>query len=318
MNVTNILEIQAACTDPGLALIISLFRTALTVIQIVAPILLIIMASVGFTQLMATPDDKKAVKKQINRFVAAIFILLMPYGVNTVMSFLAQGGSETIDIPTCWTAAEKVKLQISADQKNYRYKSIGDDERKQIVITRHDVEIENYYDGTNSEVSNAEARQHLEEVSENWDSSMDEGRMKVIDKGASLVGKVGYSMGAERNNTSDKPVNLDCSSFVAWAFQKAGYTDVPYGMITGSFIAASNFKPISQSELRPGDIGLKNYVPSGGANHVGIYVGKSSNGKERWLHCSSSPQEGSSVERGPRINYYTSFTIYYRYTGFND
>lgn len=170
------------------------------------------------------------------------------------------------------------------------------------------------------EISNPEAVSQLEVLVKSWPEVMDERRGSVISKGAGLIGKVSYDMyGADTRSGTDHPRTLDCSSFVAWAFQKSGFTDVPYTSTTGTYVSAGNFKRISAAELIPGDIGLINMIPAGGSNHVGIYAGKDQNGTAMWLHCTSRATIGSStVTNGPRISYYTSFAIYYRYTGFRD
>lgn len=122
-------------------------------------------------------------------------------------------------------------------------------------------------------VSNESAKTILEELKKNntapaeaWD---------VIEKGASLIGSVQYSMEKRQADGRDKPEFLDCSSFSAWAFHKAGVTSVPYGSTTATFIDSKRFHDISADQLQPGDIGLKSRTgETGGANHVGIYCGK--------------------------------------------
>lgn len=169
------------------------------------------------------------------------------------------------------------------------------------------------------EITNEEAVGQLNMLMETWPSDMDERRGAVIAKGAGLIGKVTYDMYGEDTRAGvDNPRTLDCSSFVAWAFQKSGFTDVPYWSTTGTFVSSANFTPISASELKPGDVGLMNTIAAGGNNHVGIYVGKDANGTSMWLHCTSHASPGcSTVTDGPRISYYSAFVIFYRYTGFN-
>lgn len=168
-------------------------------------------------------------------------------------------------------------------------------------------------------IANEEAVQQLSQLSATWPASMDERRGAVIAKGASLIGFTTYDMFGEDTRAGvDLPRTLDCSSFTAWAFQKSGFTDVPYGSTTGTFVASSNFRPITVSELIPGDIGLMNTIAAGGSNHVGIYAGEDPNGSKMFLHCTSHATAGSSIINGPRISYYSSFQIFYRYTGFVD
>lgn len=166
-------------------------------------------------------------------------------------------------------------------------------------------------------IANQEAVGQLNMLSAKW-PTMDERRGAVIAKGASLIGYTVYDMyGEDTRSGVDLPRTLDCSSFVAWAYQKCGFVDVPYWSTTGTFVSSSNFKQIDASELVPGDIGLINMIASGGNNHVGIYAGTDSNGTKMFLHCTSHLCAGSSMIDGPRISYYTAFQIFYRYTGFS-
>lgn len=167
-------------------------------------------------------------------------------------------------------------------------------------------------------ITNQEAILQLEELMQSW-PEMDGRRKNVISKGAALIGKVTYSMGAGRDDPSDHPTVKDCSSFVAWSFQKAGFADVPYWSATGTFISSTSFRQIPQSDLLPGDVGLINTIAAGGSNHIGIYVGRDADNMPMWLHCTSHASPGCvTVTDGPRISYYTSFTIFYRYVGFKD
>lgn len=168
------------------------------------------------------------------------------------------------------------------------------------------------------EVTNQETRSRLEEVSASWPGDLEEGRKNIIVKGCTLAGYTTYDMyGADTRSGVDFPRTLDCSSFTAWCFQKCGYTDVPYWSTTGTFLSSSNFYQINRTELKPGDIGLINWVGEGGSNHVGIYVGCDSTGTPMWLHCTSHTCAGSGIVTGPRISYYSSFSLFFRYRGFD-
>ena len=161
-----------------------------------------------------------------------------------------------------------------------------------------------------------EAEDILFELDEENDLS--EEVYNVISKGASLIGKVNYSMEKRQGDGREKPTYLDCSSFVAWSFHKCGYSGVPYSSTTATFIESEQFKTIDAGDLRPGDIGLINSTaPTGGANHVGIYCGKLKNGTKVWLHCTSS--SGTSLTgntSGPMFGAYTGFGYFRRFKKF--
>ena len=120
-------------------------------------------------------------------------------------------------------------------------------------------------------VTNESANSILKELKENNTAPAE--AWKVIEKGASLIGSVRYSMEKRQADGRDNPEFLDCSSFTAWAFHKSGITSVPYASTTATFISSKKFEDISGDKLQPGDIGLKSKTGgTGGANHVGIYL----------------------------------------------
>ncbi len=92
------------CSDPALAGVLTVVKRILLLIQIIAPILLIIAASVKLTHMVKNPDDKKKTKIIINSFIAALVIFLIPVIVNVLM--LALG--ENTNISSCWNNAKDV------------------------------------------------------------------------------------------------------------------------------------------------------------------------------------------------------------------
>lgn len=95
---------------------------------------------------------------------------------------------------------------------------------------------------------------------------------------------------------------IDCSGFVQWAIWTAT-NNKPFsgGTSTISSSIGGIFEEISESELQPGDIGLKH--KGSGNNHTGIYAG---NGF--WYHAAGT---NSGIIRSK----YTGFTVYLRYKG---
>ena len=96
--------VEVNCSSPGLGGILFAIKNMLNLIQIIAPILLIVMASLHIFAVMRNPDDKKRVKKVINSFIAAAVIFFIPMLLNVVMQML--GTSTTIS--DCWNAASNV------------------------------------------------------------------------------------------------------------------------------------------------------------------------------------------------------------------
>ena len=166
-------------------------------------------------------------------------------------------------------------------------------------------------------VTNESANSILKELKENNTAPAE--AWGVIEKGASLIGSVKYSMEQRQVDGRDNPEFLDCSSFTAWAFHKSGITSVPYASTTATFISSKKFEDISGDKLQPGDIGLKSKTGgTGGANHVGIYCGKMKNGTVVWIHCTSSSSTSlTGNSEGAMFGAYTNFTYFRRLKKWN-
>ena len=94
---------QASCSDPGLGSILYIVKKIITLIQIIAPLLLIIMAAIRLTMLMKDPDDKKALPKVRNAFIAAAVVFFVPVIVNAAMAMLG----DSFTLSDCWNNASK-------------------------------------------------------------------------------------------------------------------------------------------------------------------------------------------------------------------
>ena len=68
----------SSCTDNGLGAILIVIKNSLSFIQIIAPITLLIMATIHFINLIRNPDDKKRIPKIKNSFIAAAVIFFIP------------------------------------------------------------------------------------------------------------------------------------------------------------------------------------------------------------------------------------------------
>ena len=88
---------------------------------------------------------------------------------------------------------------------------------------------------------------------------------------------------------SGLPFGMDCSGFVSWAFINAGGDRETLRYIgNGTANQWRNSKSIDWNEVQPGDLLFYQNPASPGTNHVGIVVGRDSDGNLRVVHCSSS------------------------------
>ena len=110
-----ILDVVSTCNSGMLSVVLPAVKNIMLIIQIVAPILLIVMATIELIRLTANPDDKKGLKNIINKFIAAAIIFFIPVFINVVMGLVG----ENTNFSSCWNNA--------ADQSNVNYNVDGND-----------------------------------------------------------------------------------------------------------------------------------------------------------------------------------------------
>ena len=102
----QILEIT--CSSSILKITLGALKKILTVVQIIAPIILIVALISHFTKLMANPDDKKTKKKIMNSIIATAIIFFIPLLVNFVMGLMG----ENFNVSSCWNNAKIIVNSI--------------------------------------------------------------------------------------------------------------------------------------------------------------------------------------------------------------
>lgn len=97
----QILDVSSACNDAALSLVLSAFKKALSLIQLLGPILLFISLTYTFIQLVRKPDEKKYVSRIKNSLIALLVVFFVPLIVNVL--FGALGNTTTFS--SCWNSA---------------------------------------------------------------------------------------------------------------------------------------------------------------------------------------------------------------------
>ena len=135
------------CSDPGLGFVLKILRSVFTIIEIIAPIVLIISLGILFTKLVANPEEKKLLKNVRNAIISCVIIFLIPVLVNLTMSILG----EKYTFSECWNNAY--------DSKNTG-KYIEKDKKKNDKSTRVYVDDKSYKSNadTTSTVVNSNGR----------------------------------------------------------------------------------------------------------------------------------------------------------------
>lgn len=238
-------DLGNCCSDYGLANILDTLRKILELLQIIVPILLIVMATVQFTKLVASPDAKDGVKSLINKFMAAGICFFIPTFVNIVLTVIPSSGvvSKTFQVSACWQKAKKSNALI----KSTAFKYVS-------------------YDGLdttkNSNISSSKRNKNKSSSAK----GTEKGRA-IVSYAENFVGNK-YLYGGNWNG--EKPYSpTDCSGFVQGVFKHNGITGLPRA--TSSYdINSSMFTRVDPSNIQAGDLVLYN-------GHIAILTG---NGEE--------------------------------------
>jgi cell wall-associated NlpC family hydrolase len=136
--------------------------------------------------------------------------------------------------------------------------------------------------------------------------NLSEKRKKIVKTAFSLVGKVEYFWGGKstvvgwddrwnvmtyNDFTNRIELNgMDCSGYTQWVYINS---DFSISYVTSNFGNNTIYQwPTSQaitsSEVLPGDLAFRQPPTVPGINHVGIFVGKDSQGRDLVAHCSGA------------------------------
>lgn len=136
---------QSICADYTLATILSIVKRALTLIQIIVPIILILSGIMQFTKLMLNPDkDKKGPKVFFNSILAAAIIFFLPLIINLTMNIINinyEAGivkDDTItafDISNCWEAVDQMQNEMDS-AKETTSSTIKEEEQKKLTTLK--------------------------------------------------------------------------------------------------------------------------------------------------------------------------------------
>lgn len=106
------MDLIDACQDGGIVFIIKILKNALTIIQIVGPILAIVSLGVLIFKLASHKDsnEEKKLKSQIkNSLIALVTLFFIPLFINLLMSVLSESDvvPNNFTVVTCWDYADK-------------------------------------------------------------------------------------------------------------------------------------------------------------------------------------------------------------------
>lgn len=127
-QILNCSDVGTCCSDYALANFLNITRRVFEILQIIAPIILILMCIVELTQLSMNPDTKDGQKKIINKIMAAVSVFSIPIVLNSILGFMPS----SFVISTCWTEGKRIS-EISKETSS-KYIDINSKKPTKIVV----------------------------------------------------------------------------------------------------------------------------------------------------------------------------------------
>lgn len=124
-----------ACSNPGLGFILRILKSIFIILEIAAPIILVVSLGIIFSKLLANPGDDKLKKKITNAIISCTIVFLLPLSVNLTMSIFGQNYS----FSECWNNAY-------SSSGSSRYLKKGNSDGKK--VTKVYVDPEDYEKGS--------------------------------------------------------------------------------------------------------------------------------------------------------------------------
>lgn len=137
-------ELGNCCNSTSMAVLFNVIKRIVDLIQIIAPILLIVMATVNASKLVANPDEKNGTKKIINQFLAAAIIFFIPIVVDAILNIMPQ----TFSVSACWKQSKR-SAEASRSLKP-QYTPIDSSRKRTPIVSNSDDYEEGGKNTTNS------------------------------------------------------------------------------------------------------------------------------------------------------------------------
>lgn len=116
--------LESACNSKALENLLRIVKRALSLIQIIGPILAIISLVFIFIKLTANPENKKLVKNLKNALIALVILFFVPIIINVTMKLL----DDSFSLSDCWNniSDERQEASYIEDENNNNQNIIGD------------------------------------------------------------------------------------------------------------------------------------------------------------------------------------------------
>jgi len=249
MSLIQLLEcndtLGTCCNDYALVSALDTGRKIMQLLQVIAPIVLIVMSSIELIRLMVNPELKTGLKGIFYKYFAAVVIFFIPIIVDAILLLLP----ETFSVSACW---EEAKVSAEA-LRTLKHEYIGaDDETSSPFI----IDASEYNPG--------EKRPNNNSAPTGSGSGSEKGKA-IVQYARQFVGQP-YLFGGSWNGELPYTAT-DCSGFVQGVFRHNG---ISLPRSSSAQFAATNTYTLVTGEIKAGDLVMYN-------GHVGILTG---NGNE--------------------------------------
>ena len=213
------------CNSFALASILNITRKVFNLIQLIAPIILILMTTIQFTQLSVNPELKDGFRRILNKIVAAFIIFLLPILVDAVMGVLP----DSVSISACWNNARGVVEHFNPDAWYMPTDDDNDNTYRGVIVEPSTVNT------TTSE--------------KNKEQTTTKGYTQVVDYARKFIGKSYVYGGVWDGSPNYTPT--DCSGFIKGVYAHFGVS-LPHGCHL--MINSENTYRVKENEIQAGDI----------------------------------------------------------------
>ena len=107
-----ILDVMETCNSAFLSGLLPVVKNIILLIQIIAPIALLIAFTVDFVKLSVNPEEKDAFRKLLNKIIAAVIIFMIPVLINLIMGAVG----ESTEFSNCWNNAGDILHPTGEDE----------------------------------------------------------------------------------------------------------------------------------------------------------------------------------------------------------
>ena len=133
-------SLGTCCND--YAIFIAIIKNAITVLQIIVPILLIAMSMVELFKMMTSsnPEDKKGIKSLTNKFVAAAIVFFLPILANITISLVGEGvNTKGLDVIKCYKESSSTVEVMNRTRTRYIKKETKNKEPVKVTFDEKDI-----------------------------------------------------------------------------------------------------------------------------------------------------------------------------------